>query len=99
MGAPQCEMHLSKQAWAPALDAARRLTTIDPLREAGHQLLMRGLAGAGRRSDALRQYDELAHLLHKHLSVRPDADSEMLRQSIKNGPTAVTVAVRDCHAV
>lgn len=77
------------KAGAPsaAIDAGRRLTSHDPLREDGHRLLILALAAAGRRAEALRQYEILADLLRRELKVAPDAATRTLADSLREAPT------------
>jgi TolB-like protein len=82
------EDHLASSDWEQAVSIARRLVETDPLREAGHRLLMRGLDGAGRRNQALQQFHHLRDLLREDLDVSPDAETSALYRSIRK-PTAV----------
>src|SRR4029077_10506873 len=50
-----------------ATDVVRRLVVVEPTREEGHELLIRLYALAGRRADALRQYEQLVQLLDVEL--------------------------------
>jgi DNA-binding SARP family transcriptional activator/TolB-like protein len=72
-----------------ALDPARRLVALDPLREDGHRLLIRALAGAGRRAEALAHYKELERLLRTELSVQPDPATRALIEGLRE-PAAAT---------
>lgn len=68
-----------------SIETARRLLKIDPLREEGHRLLMRGLAKAGRRSEALTHYQDLEALLKAELGVEPETETADLRDAIRAG--------------
>jgi len=68
-----------------SIETARRLLTLDPLREEAHRLLMHGLAQAGRRSEALKHYQELEALLKADLGAEPEAETEALRDAIRKG--------------
>ena len=70
---------------AEAIAAAERLTAFDPLREDGHRLLMRLLAGTGRRSAALEEYRRCADLLRRELGVAPEPATAVLAEAIRNG--------------
>ncbi|MCA3565619.1 MAG: hypothetical protein IOC90_07170 [Methylocystis sp.] len=72
-----------------ALDPARRLVALDPLREDGHRLLIRALAAAGRRAEALAHYKELERLLRTELSVQPDPATRALIEGLRE-PAAAT---------
>ncbi len=65
-----------------AIATARRLVALEPLYENGHQLLMKALAKSGRRSEALKHYQELTELLHAELKVQPSAATQELRASL-----------------
>jgi DNA-binding SARP family transcriptional activator len=54
-----------------ALDLARRWVDRDPLDDEAQHALIALLARAGRRSEALRQYDRYAALLERELEVEP----------------------------
>ena len=69
--------------------AARHLTSLDPLREEGHRLLMRLLAAAGNRSAALKQYERCAQTLRDELGIAPDAETDRLAEAIRAGRTAL----------
>jgi DNA-binding SARP family transcriptional activator len=52
-----------------ALSTAQQLVSLDPLREDSHRLLMEIYAKAGRRAEALRQYETCAQILKSELNV------------------------------
>jgi DNA-binding SARP family transcriptional activator len=66
-----------------AIDAARHLVALDPLREDGHRALMRLFARAGRRADALKQYRICSETLRAELSVEPEDATTTLYADIK----------------
>jgi len=66
-----------------AIEAARRLVTLDPLREDGHRTLMRLLARAGRRAEAIKQYSQCREILRLDLNVEPEAATTKLYSEIK----------------
>jgi TolB-like protein/DNA-binding SARP family transcriptional activator len=68
-----------------AIATARRLLGLDPLNEEGHRLLIRGLARAGRRSDALKQFNELEGLLQRELQAAPEAETVALVGAVREG--------------
>ncbi len=76
--------HLNEGDHATAIQAARRLVDIDPLRESGHRLLMRGYAEVGRRAEAIAQFDRLTKLLEAELEVPPDPESTALADKIRS---------------
>jgi DNA-binding SARP family transcriptional activator/CheY-like chemotaxis protein len=56
-----------------ALEAAGRALAINNLREDAHRMMIEALAGAGRRAEALKHYQDLVALLKRELNVEPDA--------------------------
>ncbi len=69
------------------LDAAagvtRRLVAADPLNEAGHARLIRLYALAGRRTEALRQYEHLRELLGTELGSEPNPETQRLFEEVR----------------
>jgi adenylate cyclase len=55
------------------------------LNEEGHRLLIRGLARAGRRSDALKQFNELEGLLERELQAAPEPETHALVDAVRAG--------------
>ncbi len=72
-----------------AIETAQRLTTFDPLREDGHRLLIRLLASAGRRSDALKQYALCADTLRRELGIAAEPATSELAETIRQGRAEV----------
>ena len=64
------------------------------MNEEAHRLLIRGLAKAGRRSDALKRFNELEALLKKELQVTPETATLALVASVSDG-TLAEPAARD----
>lgn len=58
-----------------AILLAQRLVAHDPLREQSHRLLMRLLAVAGERSQAMAQYQACRDILKRELGVEPSAET------------------------
>ena len=56
----------------------------DPIREEAHRELMRCLWVAGRRDEALRQYEICRDLLQRELEVGPLPETEALAQTIRS---------------
>jgi len=75
----------------PATNCARRLVTLEPLREDAHRRLMQLLRQAGDRTGALRQYLTCAEVLQRELQVEPDAATRHLYEEIRRdtGSTAL----------
>ncbi|WP_242392112.1 BTAD domain-containing putative transcriptional regulator [Anaeromyxobacter oryzisoli] len=67
-----------------AIPLLRRLLEVEPAAEDAHQLLMKLLAGSGRRAEALRQYDACESALHA-AGLAPSEQTRGLRQAIQRG--------------
>jgi DNA-binding SARP family transcriptional activator/TolB-like protein len=65
-----------------AIQAARRLVSLDPLSEIGHRALIRAYMRAGRRPEALRQYRNCTEILKRELDVAPDSETQTLAKEI-----------------
>lgn len=70
---------------AAAVNYARRLLLLDPLREDIQRLLMHLLAGWGQSAAALQQFDEFSHWLDEELGVPPSPATVALAEQIRNG--------------
>ncbi len=75
--------HVSRGSCDDAARLAGRLLGLDPLREDVHRLLMRLYAEQGRRSLALRQYEQCRDMLERELNVAPEPETEALYRRIK----------------
>ncbi|MBI2876773.1 MAG: GAF domain-containing protein [Candidatus Tectomicrobia bacterium] len=64
----------------------RHALRIDPLREEVHRELMRCLWAAGRRDEALRQYEICRGLLERELDISPLPETRQLVQQIRHSP-------------
>jgi DNA-binding SARP family transcriptional activator len=64
---------------------AARAVAREPLREAGHLVLMRALAASGNRAAALAAFDALKSILHRELEVEPSPEAVALRQQVASG--------------
>ena len=71
-----------------AAEAARRLLSLDPLREAAHRALMQIYAAQGQTALALKQYQLCRDALQGELGVKPEAETERLYRSIQEKRTA-----------
>src|SRR5690606_33579236 len=72
-----------RKAYSDALDTARRLLDLNPLREKTHRLMMRVHAQGGDRAAALNQYRECEQLLRRELQLEPDQTTLHLFDEIK----------------
>jgi SARP family transcriptional regulator, regulator of embCAB operon len=62
--------------------AGRELVRLAPLRESGHQLLMRALASQGNVAEALRVYTNLCATLRDELGVLPCAATRAIHDQL-----------------
>jgi DNA-binding SARP family transcriptional activator len=69
---------LANAEWPLAAQFARTQVELEPFRETGWQQLMRALAGAGNRAEALRAYVECRELLAKEVGVAPSPETEAI---------------------
>jgi predicted ATPase/DNA-binding SARP family transcriptional activator/Tfp pilus assembly protein PilF len=65
-----------------AIETLQRAVVEDPLHEVAHRALMRRFAAAGRRQQALAQYQQLRRALHTELAADPDPESRRLYREI-----------------
>ena len=63
----------------------RRILARDALHEEAHRRLITSLARAGRRSDALRQFDRLASTLRRELEAEPESATISLVDRVRRG--------------
>ena len=71
--------------YTAALHHAGRLLALEPWQEEGHRLVMTVLARAGRRVDALRQYEVCRRALAEELGVAPSPETTALADQIRRG--------------
>lgn len=67
---------------AEAVQAAEDALAIEPFRESTYRHLMRALAAAGRRAEALRVYERCRGALDEHLGVPPSAETVAVHTEI-----------------
>ncbi len=70
---------------AAAIARLRRAVELDPTAEETQRLLMRYLAEAGRKSDAIRQYEMCRAALRDALDAEPGVETESLYTAILEG--------------
>ena len=73
-----------------AIDCARRLVALDPLREDAHRGLMQLLYKTGDRGGALRQFQACAEILQRELQVEPSAGTKALFEQLRRDARAET---------
>lgn len=92
------EAHIGAGRAELALSPARALIDEDPLRESGHELLVRSLAALGRNVEALATYRRYRELLVNEVGLDPPPHMERLQGEILRdrpaGGLPVTAAVR-----
>ena len=74
--------HTQSHEYAEALRYARRWSSLDPLVEAPHIALMNLYTLTGQRIQALRQYQDYAHLLNAELKSTPGEEITALFHSL-----------------
>jgi predicted ATPase/DNA-binding SARP family transcriptional activator len=67
----------------PAIACARRWMALDPLHEPAHRCLMQLYAWAGRRTDAMRQYEECVQVVEQELGLPPQEETVRLFRLIQ----------------
>ncbi len=74
--------HLENGDYALGIDHARTLVELDPLSEEAHRTLIHLYFLAGRRSQALLEYESFAKRLEAELDVKPLSETTALYESI-----------------
>lgn len=75
-----------------ALHGYRAALSVDPAREDAHVAVMRLHAVAGRRAQAIRQFQELREALQRELDVEPDPETVRLYDAILTGESPTQIA-------
>ena len=78
-----------------SIEWAELLVRLDPLREDAHRRLIRLYAEAGRRADALRQFDECTRHLHDDLGVEPLVETALAAAAVREGVTPMQLDLSD----
>ena len=73
----------ARGALPDAIDAVRRLVAAESTDEEGHATLMRLYMLAGRRTDAVQQYEHLRRILDEELGTEPDPATQRLYEEIR----------------
>ena len=66
-----------------AINYAHRWLALDPVDEVAHRHLMQLYSWSGKRSEALRQYQECVHILERELGVSPQKETTALYEHIR----------------
>ena len=77
--------YCSQERYKDALPHAKNWLTLDPLHESVHRELMRLYTRLGQRSAAIRQYQECERVLTEEIGLKPDEDTILLFNKIKDG--------------
>ena len=78
----------ARGATAESIDVLHRLLDLDRANESAHRRLMQLLAATGKRSEALRQYQECAAALAQELGAKPGPETRKLRDALSQGSDA-----------
>lgn len=70
---------------AEAAQWYRKVVRADPLNEGGHRRLMRALARAGERGEALQHFERLTTLLKRELGAAPETKTLELVEALRRG--------------
>ncbi len=79
------EVSLTERRYDLAIDRARRVLAVDPLRETAYRLLMKAHAHLGDRAVALRDYQRCEEVLRRELGEEPMSETRELAQKIRSG--------------
>jgi DNA-binding SARP family transcriptional activator len=93
------QAYRGQQAWAQAIDYARKWVALDGLHEPAHRALMWLYAWAGQHAAALRQYQECVRILDAELGAAPEDETTALYEGIRTRQLAVPAAARQSSAV
>jgi len=78
----------TRSEYQRAIEYAARVLQIDPANERAHQHLMFCYQTTGKRSDALKQYEECKRMLAEELGVEPSRETQLLYESIRRAKDA-----------
>jgi DNA-binding SARP family transcriptional activator/tetratricopeptide (TPR) repeat protein len=82
--------HVGADRTETSVQIALRILGMDPLQEAVHRTLMRLFVGQGRRSTALRQYQQCAGWLARELGSEPEPETQELYRAILRSSVRVS---------
>ena len=80
-----CECYEREGRYGEVERCARQLVEREPWDEAGYQHLMRCLALAGHRAEALQQYERCREVLGSAMGIEPGSDMTALYAAIRDG--------------
>jgi len=87
------EMLSSQNLQSEAIETARKLVSLDPLKEQGHRHLMQLYASSGRRNEALRQYQICSSIARTELDVEPEPETTRLFEHIQTRKSVMYRAI------
>lgn len=73
--------YLDANLFEEAEIAARRMLSMDDLREDAHEITIRALAGDGRSAEAIRHYEETVDLFEREIGVSPASLMSVLQET------------------
>jgi len=79
------EAALEEGRYGEGIAAARRLLSLEPWSESGHQQLIKLLAASGQRNAALAQFETCRRRLADELGVDPSPETKTLVEEIRSG--------------
>lgn len=78
----RAEVYLWNHEFSLAVEAARDLTLLEPLRESGHRLLIRALAAGGNSAEALWAYEQCRQRIADQLGVDPSRQTKAVYEQV-----------------
>ena len=75
------QAYLDAERFEEAEVAARKMLTLDDLREDAHEICIRALAGDGRSAEAIRHYEETVDLFEQEIGVSPASLTGVLQDT------------------
>lgn len=78
----RADVYLWNREFPLAVEAARDLVTLEPLRESGHRLLVRSLAESGNSAEALWAYEQCRKLIASELGVDPSRETKAVYETV-----------------
>lgn len=83
------EFEFEREDYGACLDYAQRLIQYDPCREDAHRLVMRCFVRQGMRTQALRQFTLVTHLLQLEFNTGPEPQTRELYDRIRLDPNSL----------
>jgi DNA-binding SARP family transcriptional activator len=78
----RAQVYLWNREFPLAVEAARELVALEPLRESGHRLLVRSLAESGNSAEALWAYEQCRRLIASELGVDPSRETKAVYEMV-----------------